>query len=450
MASQVERLSALEALPLDLCHEIFDYLPIDGHQALLRASPVHQRRYAWQRPACAVLLGPSPIDEEARELLLHAYYSNDLPFVEGLLDDTKSHGSNVEVVWKAVQTLPRRLGLDESTARDTLEYYNTLIRVVGDHFEGFALHGLASVEGQVCAQRSMSEAERSRVVRALCRYEICCNFFKVGNVPLEPDATDDINIGALYTFWGLASLKPWEIEEVLCIHEFVSGYHSHNYHCSELSIWVSELMSGNIHPSSSLPIDWPRPLDVIIQDQYVDLMCAQGLTFLVQTLSIQKKDRLLDCIDSQISFQEVVSVDRQPLASPTSVWQAMAKLRECAIEVYYARPGEMVYPPPTWIQTWEGVFTNMSGELIATYAGQSAARYAGQVFWDADRFVNAFPASIVPDPAIASIHSQLLYARTRWRMGVRAEFGAGRDPRDETTPFLQMLYDMYLLMQALS
>jgi hypothetical protein len=97
-----------------------------------------------------------------------------------------------------------------STALSMSEFYQHVLHFAAD-FAIISVRSSSLADSEIPADRP-SRSEKSRMKRALYRFEICCNMFKVGHQPaFHPREQNDI---------FFRCFSHWENEQLACIHDY--------------------------------------------------------------------------------------------------------------------------------------------------------------------------------------------------------------------------------------
>lgn len=116
--------------------------------------------------------------------------------------------------------LHQDLTLEDVTC--VMKFYLSVIQPLMRKYASWALGNLAS-RFQIQYDRNsdcLGVTKGIRLLRALYRFQLCCNLFSHSyNGPIFKPAHEYEG----WDVWGLLKsvFPPWEIEEIVCIHEFV-------------------------------------------------------------------------------------------------------------------------------------------------------------------------------------------------------------------------------------
>ena len=209
--------AALENLPAEIRREILDALDYEGLRALTHASPIFHQQYRLDRRfllrGCLQrTLGAVAVDAWA------AYRSSpeclaDAPareFVAAFLktyQDRRSSGAC---------SILKDEEFTESDAVAMVAFHFTVIEPLFKRFISVALGHLSHETGGPPHHKPLSTTEEARVLRAMYRFQLCCNLFHDRRCQHGGFNFDPSDIVKLFC----CLFEPWEVEEVACIHTF--------------------------------------------------------------------------------------------------------------------------------------------------------------------------------------------------------------------------------------
>lgn len=217
----------LENLPPELHRLLLSTLGIEELQSLVFASPVIYRQYLLDRryllcKCLDVTLGPVVVDA-------HAVYlaSENSPFASlrgtGMLNiETIERFLSFYHARRVATPQPSFFNLvTEEEAVSICRFHLTVIDPILRLYVSWALGNLASETKAQPDSQPLSPAEKTRLLRGLYRFELCCALY--GPRFKENDASQlswqEIRFHFL-DYSILDRLEPWEAEEVCCFHAF--------------------------------------------------------------------------------------------------------------------------------------------------------------------------------------------------------------------------------------
>lgn len=209
----------LENLPPEVRRHLLSMLELDGLRALVSTSPIYYHQYLLDRRhllcrCLEVTLRSVTVDACA------VYQSSSIEFSDARTSESVSQ------FLKSYQD--RRSGSQYSVISDTLTvddivrivaFHSSIIKPLVRHYTAWALDNLSKEAGDPQNHESLSITEETRLMRALYRFQLCCNLFGVGRYRsyLQPRLGFD-SVGILKIF--ICIFEPWEVEEIACIYSF--------------------------------------------------------------------------------------------------------------------------------------------------------------------------------------------------------------------------------------
>ena len=103
----------------------------------------------------------------------------------------------------------------ENEVLATAAFHFTVIKPLLERFTIWALARLATETGGSPQHRPLSTTEEARVMRAMYRFQLCCNLFHKRRSWFWW-RMKSIDIARLF----FCLFEPWEVEEVICIYAF--------------------------------------------------------------------------------------------------------------------------------------------------------------------------------------------------------------------------------------
>lgn len=207
----------LENLPPEIRRQVLSILELKDLSALVHASPVFHQQYLLDRRSllCKCL------DTTLRSVTIDAY----TVYRSGLADfsDTRTR-EGVTQFLKLYQDrrsstrysiLTERLTEDEAV--DMVVFLSSVIKPLARHYTDWALSNLANETKGSQSRELLSRTEETRLMRALYRFQLCCNLFGKGShEPFRQPSFQSVDILKIF----ICIFEPWEVEEIACIYTF--------------------------------------------------------------------------------------------------------------------------------------------------------------------------------------------------------------------------------------
>ncbi len=215
-----QRNAALENLPAEIRRAILDVLDYKTLRALAHASPTfHQQFRLDQRPLlCGCLQrepGAAAVDASA------AYRSSPERFSDERTRESITKFLKAE--WDRRASATHSISYAELTENEVVTmaaFHFTVIEPLLERFTVWALGRLTIETGGSPHHKPLSTTEKTRVVRAMYRFQLCCNLFHDRREQFVSMANlDSIDIVKLF----FCLFEPWEVEEMVCIHAFAKA-----------------------------------------------------------------------------------------------------------------------------------------------------------------------------------------------------------------------------------
>ncbi|XRM40256.1 hypothetical protein ABZX51_003576 [Aspergillus tubingensis] len=272
-------------------------------------------------------------------------------------------------------------------------FYLSVLKPFAQHYSVWALGNLAQEPEATHTKidEDLSESEEHRIIRALYRFQLCCNVFGVGPNKDELDLFGRIN----YQFSDMEILKlledlwePWELEDINCINVFAET------RCRE----VHDAVTWDLSEKNLRFDDQERPPT---PDGAVDIP-QHSHAYLIGTMT-QGLERLQTIFFKVQEHSELVNIMEQTLViwlenflqgdvHGAFNWAAQSGRRVRAPSErdkkeerreplpFRGDRVDGVYPPLAWTLLWKGTYSNMLGSYIP-----DEFQMWGYVMWDAAR-----------------------------------------------------------------
>ena len=205
----------LENLPPEIRRQLLFILELEELRALVLASPVFHQQYLLDRKflLCKSLeatLRSVTVDASAVCRTSFAACFSDICTGGKITQFLKSYQDRRSSTQYSILT--DRLTEDEAVGMAA--FHSSIIKPLARRYTDWALANLAD-ETKNSRSQPLNKTEETRLLRALYRFQLCCNLF--GNA----------NYGA---FWQpmlreilemfLCIFEPWEVQEIACIYTF--------------------------------------------------------------------------------------------------------------------------------------------------------------------------------------------------------------------------------------
>jgi hypothetical protein len=110
------------------------------------------------------------------------------------------------------------LSLTEGEAVGMAAFHSSIIKPLARHYISWALANLANETKNSQSHKPLSRTEETRLLRALYRFELCCNLFGLGRHGTIGQKSDFKSKDILKMF--ICIFEPWEVEEIACMYTF--------------------------------------------------------------------------------------------------------------------------------------------------------------------------------------------------------------------------------------
>ncbi|KAF5549843.1 hypothetical protein FMEXI_4095 [Fusarium mexicanum] len=230
----------------------------------------------------------------------------------------------------------------------------------------------------------ISTTETRRIQRAFYRYQLFCNLFGAVIRKRHDNGTNDERLQRF-----LRNFEPWEIEEILCINEFVQDKYKD----------VLDDVTWDFHPDD--PETRVRRKDLftllrtygaeLFDKSYIIGMSSLGLTALSAIFEAQGQVALIELVS-----QHVAALDGDWLFEATKHHKRRGRLFTDSDEapdsqepMPFRGDGEHL-PPLAWVFARKDTYSNLYG----AYSIRSLREW-GYVMWDASRLTSSGGADIL-------------------------------------------------------
>ncbi|KAI9775412.1 MAG: hypothetical protein M1839_001106 [Geoglossum umbratile] len=383
--------SPLTSLPPELRLQILSELDLDQLSALVRASPAFHRDYRRSRrstltkclqvtfrsvavDACAAFQSSSDEFAEAwtRDKVtqfLHSY------------QDQRASAHNSHAIKH----------LTEDEAISMAAFHSSIVEPFARCYVDWALTNLFEETKGSLNNGLLSKAEETRVLRALYRFQLCCNLFGWGRFSASSwrkwrrDAFYDIDILKLF----LCLFEPWEVEEIACIYAFAK----------EKLDQIFEDIRWDVHEENP-KFEGQRPptpvgafhLDIReTRDELLEGTISRGLDLLHMLFSgVWDHAQLVLVMQAQIIFlprgflegAAWSDIIQQELREEAPSHRDQKQERRDPLPFTGDGDSETdgPRPPLAWTVMWGGTYSNLFGDYV-----KHVIHRWGYVMWDAVR-----------------------------------------------------------------
>jgi hypothetical protein len=209
----------LEDFPPDVRRHLLYILELEELNALVHASPVFHQQYLLDRRSllCKCLkktLRTVTVDAWAvyRSSLADFSDTRTSEKVTQFLESYRDRRSPTQY-----SGVTERLTEDEAVGM--VAFLSSIIKPLARHYTDWALTNLANETKDSQSHEPLSRTEETRLMRALYRFQLCCNLFGRGRhrTPRQPRlGFQSVDILKIF----ICIFEPWEIEEIACIYTF--------------------------------------------------------------------------------------------------------------------------------------------------------------------------------------------------------------------------------------
>jgi hypothetical protein len=218
--TSVQRNAALENLPAEIRRAILDALDYKRLRDLAHASPTFHQQYRLDRRSllrgCLQrTLGAAAVDACAAYRSSPECFSDERT-KESVAEFLKAYCDRRSSATYSISDE----ALTENEVVAMVAFHFTVIEPLFERFTIWALGHLANETGGSPHHKPLSTTEEARVMRAMYRFQLCCNLFHERRDQfMQPLHLGSIDVVKLF----FCLFEPWEVEEVVCIHAFAKN-----------------------------------------------------------------------------------------------------------------------------------------------------------------------------------------------------------------------------------
>ncbi|KAI1739682.1 hypothetical protein F4680DRAFT_466195 [Xylaria scruposa] len=376
----------LEKLPPEVRRQLLSILELEELNTLVHASPVFYQQYLLDRK---YLLCKS-LEKTLCGVTTDAY----AVYQSGLADfantRTREGVSQFLKVYQDQCSSAQYSILTESLTEDAAvgmaTFVFSIIKPLVGHYTRWALANLANETGNSHSHEPLSKTEEIRLMRALYRFQLCCNLF--GNNHYRTSWQIDLRFMShdiLNIFFCI--FEPWEVEEIACIHTFVKEKYDQIFRDIYWDVHKENpKFKGQrpITPEGAFDLDesWTR-------DMLLIGTVSHGLELLHTTLfKIRDHAHLVSTMQEHIKWPAGYFLEDEALGETAQYWRRQERLSDRDHKQERRDPlpfqGDRGSRPPlAWTLIWRETYSNLYGSYI-----QDDIRRWGYVMWDAARLQN--------------------------------------------------------------
>ncbi|KAL4893644.1 hypothetical protein BDV59DRAFT_207739 [Aspergillus ambiguus] len=378
----------LERLPSEIRRHLLLMLDLGSLGALIRASPIYLQQFRLDRAFILRVCLESTLGNVAVDA--HAVY------LSSCRDFSRSRtGESVTEFLEAYQArrsstptlILRELSGDELA--HMLAFHVSVVEAMVCQYTSSALGNLASLtELPYASGQVLTRTEKRRIVRALYRFQICCNVFGIGTqanyFKRRPQYMHEYILDSL-----VAVFEPWEMEEISCIHLFAQDKYSKafdevRWDFDEDNPRFEE--DGPFTPSLAMDLS-EHSLE---REYFLKGIISRGLYLLRKLFRIHNHEALVLFIDDHIvsvhTFIGEGAMEAFSDATQRRLWRMTPKsprnlkVRQRELMPFHGDHEEGATPSLGWVLLWRETYSNMFGGCTA----QKLRRW-GYVMWDETR-----------------------------------------------------------------
>ncbi|KAL4872385.1 hypothetical protein BDV12DRAFT_142803 [Aspergillus spectabilis] len=214
----------LENLSIDIRRRILQVSELEGLKALLHASPIYYRQYRRER----YLILPDSLQETLG--IIHfadayaVYQSSSDTFLNKRTPETVTRFLRNYGVYRLLRDEAPTIKdfLTEDEVMSMVKFYFAVVLPLSYNYVDWALDNLSHQTRAVCG-RALTRTEELRLLRALYRFQLCCNLFGVGLHALPGHSFEVFNASEFLEMF-LCLFHPWEVEELCCIYAYAEDH----------------------------------------------------------------------------------------------------------------------------------------------------------------------------------------------------------------------------------
>ncbi|KAL4906703.1 hypothetical protein BDW74DRAFT_177013 [Aspergillus multicolor] len=395
MANSDERAqidAPVESLPPEVRRRILSMATLGGIKALVHASPVYYQQFRLDRQ----LLIRDPLVRTLGPIFIDAYTVYRSGTVD-LRETRTSHTiTSMRELYRCHQFEANHFKLSELCTKDDitgiLRFHLLIVAPIARRYSQWALGNLAKEEGASSIIRPTSEVEEMRILRALYRFQLCCNLYSAHCHESPRQVSPEFNLLEVLNLC-IALLEPWEAEEICCINTFFKEKYHQIF--QDIGPEVNHNNLNNIvqdQRGGIFQLAAPSTRDI---HAYVPGMISHGLPLLHTIFyRIENRANLVSTIEEHMrpppsgifvekEWGDAMNDDAHFGRLSEGLYIRDLKQNRCDPLLFQ---GDRIpdstgtHPPLAWILMWKGTYSNLFGGFI-----DDTFRRWGYVMWDAER-----------------------------------------------------------------
>ena len=271
---------------------------------------------------------------------------------------------------------------------DMVKFYLSVVKPLARHYTSWALDNLARKTNEPWRHTPLSDTEETRLMRALYRFQLCCNVFGISSHPsYEQPRLGFDSVDILTIFIGI--YEPWEVEEIGCIYTFAEATYSQIF--EDIRWDVNEenpKFDGQRPPTPEGAFDLGNAW---VRDSILKGTISRGLELLhFVCFTIENHEQLVSTMQEQMSLpignflgDETLGKSAQFAGRhdhPSDRDLKQERRDPLPWNGDEIRDREGLHPPLGWTLIWRGTCSNIYG----VYVPGDLCRW-GYVIWDAAR-----------------------------------------------------------------
>ncbi|KAK3935654.1 hypothetical protein QBC46DRAFT_396979 [Diplogelasinospora grovesii] len=377
----------LENLPPEVRRQLLSILGLEELRALVFASPVFHQQYILDRR----FLLCKCLETTLRNVTVDAFsvYQSGL---SGFLN-TRTNEKVTQFLksYQHRRSLAQYSILTESLTEDevvgVVAFHSSIIKPLTRYYTSWALANLANETKDLQSHEPLSKAEETRLMRALYRFQLCCNLFGVGRHGTSRQATFRFRSVDILTIF-ICIFEPWQVEEIACIYTFAEEKYDQIFR--DISWDVNEKnpkFDGQRPPTPEGAFDLDNNW---VRDSLLKGTISRGLELLHTVFKISDHKHLVSTMQQHISWPRGNFLGNEALGEtaqfqrrrerPSHRDQKQQRHDPLPFEGDDESDANGLRPPLAWALMWRGTYSNLYGYYV-----QDVIRRWGYVMWDAAR-----------------------------------------------------------------
>ncbi|KAG2420535.1 hypothetical protein HFD88_000147 [Aspergillus terreus] len=386
----------IEALPSEIRRLLLSTLDPASLLALIHASPAYYQQFQLDkrfilRSCLELALGKVAVDAHVVQLSSSRdFLSRRTQKVDQFLASYRDRrsASPASILREAdVESLTKMLKFHVHVVMPLLSQYT---RCAMDHL------AVQTNIPRSADPQTPSRTEETRLMRALYRFELCCNVFGLGHLshPFvgRPESMNEYVLQHL-----TAIFEPWELEEISCVHLFAQDKYNQVFDEIRDDLDRDNQRNGN---GWSTPEGLDLDAHTLERTRLLKGTISRGLKLLHIVSQIHDHNTLVSVIDSEMVSLDIFIGDglMEALSQVTQsrLWGLQPQsprnvlVRQRAPMPFRGDQEAENAPSLSWVLLWGETYSNMFGG----WTWQSLRRW-GYVMWDARRIEQTGPQKLL-------------------------------------------------------